>query len=277
VITAEGYATAKVTRQGVISTGAVSAGEPTELNVDGRRLEAARWNGDPRRMPLVLLHEGLGSVGLWRGFPAALAATTGRRVAAYSRFGHGRSAAPPHPRTPAFFAEEALNVLPSVLEQLGIERPILVGHSDGASIALIHAAHRPVTAAVLIAPHVFVEPMTLAGIRRTRQAYLAEGLRERMARHHDDVDAAFSGWCDVWLDPAFEDWDLSLEISRLRAPTLLMQGIDDEYASLEQLDRIQAGGPAPSRRAELRAGHSPHLEAPEETITAIAAFTADLP
>jgi pimeloyl-ACP methyl ester carboxylesterase len=193
---------------------AVSAGRPTGLSVDGRPLEAAEWDGDRRRAPLVLLHEGLGSLGLWRGFPAALAAATGRRVVAYSRFGHGRSAAPAKPRTPAFFADEALAVLPAVLAQLG---------------------------------------------------------------HHDDVDAAFSGWCDVWLDPAFGAWELSSEISELRAPTLLMQGIDDEYASLEQLDRIQAGAPAPIQRVELPAGHSPHLEAAEETVTAIAAFTARLP
>jgi pimeloyl-ACP methyl ester carboxylesterase len=247
-----------------------------ELTVAGRRLEAAEWDGDRDRAPLVLLHEGLGSVGLWRDFPAALATATGRRVLAYSRFGHGRSDVPAEPLTPAFFAYEAHDVLPEVLHQTDVDRPILVGHSDGASIALIHAAARPVTGVVLIAPHVFVEPVTLAGIRETRDAFLTGDLRERMARYHDDVDAAFFGWCDVWLDPEFEDWDLSAEISCLHAPTLLMQGIDDEYATLEQLDRIQAGAPAPIRRVELQAQHSPHLEAPDDTVAAIAAFTADL-
>jgi pimeloyl-ACP methyl ester carboxylesterase len=197
-------------------------------------------------------------------------------VLAYSRFGHGRSFPPRSPRTPAFFASEAHEVLPAVLRQAGAERPILVGHSDGATIALMHAAHRPVTGAVLIAPHVFVEPVTLDGIRRTRAAYLEGGLRERLARHHDDVDAAFSGWCDVWLDPAFERWELTAEPAALRAPTLLVQGIHDEYATLEQLDRIQARAPAPIQRVELDAGHSPHLEAPDETVAAIAAFTAGL-
>src|SRR5215218_4097941 len=153
----------------------MNAGERVDLIVGDRRIEAAQWDGGANRTPLILLHEGLGSVGLWRHFPIALAGATGRRVVAYSRFGHGRSAPPPRPRTPAFFVEEALDVLPAVLEQLGIERPILVGHSDGASIALVHAARRPVTAVALIAPHVFVERMTLEGIRQTRHAYYHGG------------------------------------------------------------------------------------------------------
>lgn len=247
-----------------------------ELSVGERRLEAARWDGDERRAALVLLHEGLGSVGLWREFPEALATATGRRVLAYSRFGHGRSDLPPEPRTPAFFAYEAQQVLPAVLAQLGIERPILVGHSDGATIALVHAGGHPVTGAVLMAPHTFVEPVTLDGIRAARDAFHEGGLRERLARYHDDVDAAFHGWCDVWLDPAFERWELTAEIAALRAPTLLVQGVDDQYATLAQLDRIQAGSPAPIRRVELAARHSPHLEAPDETVAAIAVFTAGL-
>ena len=117
---------------------------------------------------------------------------------------------------------------------------------------------------------------TQPGIRKTREAYLEDGLRDRLARHHDDVDAAFFGWCDVWLDPEFERWELSAEVSGLRAPTLLMQGVDDQYATLEQLDRIQTGAPAPMQRVELQARHSPHLEAPDETVAAIAAFTASL-
>src|ERR671939_1263387 len=171
------------------------------LSVASRRIEAVELPGAPDRPALVLLHEGLGSVGLWRDFPAALQAATGRRVLAFSRHGHGRSEPPPRPRTPAFFHEEALDVLPALLPQLDAEDPILVGHSDGGSIALIHAAYHPVTALALMAPHVFVEDFTVEEIRRTREAYENGGLRERMARHHDDVDAAFFGWCDVWLDP----------------------------------------------------------------------------
>jgi pimeloyl-ACP methyl ester carboxylesterase len=244
--------------------------------VAGRRVEAAIWDGPGDRAPVVLLHEGLGSVDLWRAFPEALAGATGRRVLAFSRFGHGRSDRPPQPRTAAFFTFEAFEVLPAVLQTLGAARPILVGHSDGASIALIHASARPVSGVVLMAPHVFVEPVTLSGIRATRADYLDGPLRERMARYHDDVDAAFFGWCDVWLDPGFERWDLSAEIARLRAPTLLLQGVEDAYGTLEQLDRIQAGAPAAVERVELQAGHSPHLEAPEETLAAIARFAAAL-
>ena len=251
-------------------------GSAAQLAVAKRRVEAALWDGARDRAALVLLHEGLGSVGLWRTFPEALAEATNRRVLAFSRFGHGRSDLPPEPRSPGFFTSEALDVLPEVLRQLDAERPILLGHSDGASIALIHAGVRPVTGVVLIAPHVFVEPVTLAGIRATREAYLEGGLRERLARHHDDVDAAFFGWSDVWLDPDFERWDLSAEIARLQAPTLLMQGVDDQYATLEQLDRIQDGAAGPVQRVELQAKHSPHLEAPEETVAAIAAFAKRL-
>ena len=136
-------------------------------------IEVAEWPGAGR--PIVLLHEGLGSVGLWRGFPAALAGATGRRVIAYSRHGHGRSGPPPRPRTPDFFREEALDVLPALLREWGIEEPLLVGHSDGASIALVHAAHHPVEGLVLMAPHVFVEDITVAGIRETRERTSAAG------------------------------------------------------------------------------------------------------
>src|SRR3954471_24797056 len=168
-----------------------TAAVPRPATVDSRRIEAVELPGDTARRPLVLLHEGLRSVGLWRGFPAALNEATGRRVIAFSRFGHGRSEPPPRPRTPAFFHEEALEVLPDVLAQLGAQRPILVGHSDGASIALIHAGRHPVTAIALLAPHVFVEDVTVAEIEVASERYASGELRARLARHHDDVDAAF--------------------------------------------------------------------------------------
>jgi pimeloyl-ACP methyl ester carboxylesterase len=215
-------------------------------------------------------------VGLWRGFPARLHEATGRRLIAFSRFGHGRSAPPLQPRTPAFFHEEALEVLPRLLDDLGIDRPVLVGHSDGGSIALIHAAHHPVGALALIAPHVFVEEVTVREIAQTRQQYLAGGLRERMARHHDDPDAAFWGWCDVWLDPAFRAWDLGDETGAVSAPTLLIQGADDPYGSLEQIDRIEARVQGPVERLVLPGGHSPHLEHEREVAEAIGAFLSRL-
>jgi len=251
---------------------------PRPATVEGRRIEAVELTGDAGRRPLVLMHEGLGSVALWRDFPAWLNAATGRRVIAFSRFGHGRSEPPPRRRTPAFFHEEALDVLPVLLPQLDADAPILVGHSDGGSIALIHAAYHPVTGLALIAPHVFVEDFTVEQIRRTRDAYETGGLRERMARHHDDVDAAFFGWCDVWLDPAFCEWSIESDAAGVTAPALLVQGENDPYGTLAQIDRIQARVRGPVERLVVAgAGHSPHLEAAEPVLAAISGFVARLP
>jgi pimeloyl-ACP methyl ester carboxylesterase len=247
---------------------------PRPATVGGLRIEASEHPGDPARRPFVLLHEGLGSVGLWRGFPAALNEATGRRVIAFSRFGHGRSDPPAEPRTPAFFHEEALEVLPELLPQLDAENPILVGHSDGGSIALIHAAYHPVTGLVLIAPHSFVEDFTVEEIRRTNELYEDGGLRERMARHHDDPDAAFRGWCDVWLDPEFREWSIETDAQGVTAPALLMQGDADPYGTVAQIDRIRARVQGPVERIVFEnAGHSLQLERPEAVVGAIAAFS----
>jgi pimeloyl-ACP methyl ester carboxylesterase len=243
----------------------------------GLGLETIDLPGSVGEAPLVLLHEGLGSVGLWRGLPEELNRGTGRRTIAFSRFGHGHSAPPPKPRTPAFFHEEALEVLPRLLAELEAREPVLVGHSDGASIALIHAAHHPVSALVLLAPHVFVEEVTVNEIRGTREEFLTRGLRGRMARHHDDPDAAFWGWCDVWLDPAFRSWTLDAEAGRLTVPTLLIQGADDPYGSLAQLDRIEALAHGAIERLVLPGGHSPHLEHPQRVVDAIMGFLTSLP
>jgi pimeloyl-ACP methyl ester carboxylesterase/GNAT superfamily N-acetyltransferase len=224
----------------------------------------------------VLLHEGLGSVGLWRGFQQALAASTGRRTVAFSRHGHGQSDPPPRPRTPAFMHEEALEVLPELLKALDIQKPILIGHSDGASIALIHAAHHPVTAVVAIAPHVFVEDMCLAEIRRARKVYEDSDLRQRMARHHRDPDAAFFGWNDVWLDPAFPQWDITSEVERITCPLLLIQGERDQYGTMAQLDAIEQRTRGPVGRVHLDCQHSPPTELPNETIEAITSFLSEL-
>jgi pimeloyl-ACP methyl ester carboxylesterase len=220
------------------------------------------------------LHEGLGSVDLWRGFPDDLRAATGRRVVAFSRSGHGRSEPPAAPRRPAFFHHEALRVLPDLCARLDVTEPVLVGHSDGASIALIHAAHHPVSGLVLLAPHVFVEQITVNAIRETREAFVGGDLRERLERYHDDVDAAFWGWCDVWLDPSFAAWNLDAEAARVTAPTLVIQGADDPYGSLEQVDRIEARVPH-ARRLVVPGGHSPHLEQRREVVAAISAFLAE--
>jgi pimeloyl-ACP methyl ester carboxylesterase len=247
------------------------------VTVDGLAIEVVDLPGDGGRRALVLLHEGLGSVGLWRGFPQALHDATGRRVVAYSRFGHGRSDPPRVARTPAFFHEEALDMLPALLAQLDAPAPLLVGHSDGASIALVHASAHAVSGLALLAPHVVVEDITVEAIRQTRREFEEGGLRERMARHHDDPDAAFHGWCDVWLDPAFRDWSLEREAAQVAAPTLLIQGADDPYGTLDQLDRIEARVGGPVQRLVVPGGHSPHLDEPDAVVKAIADFAAALP
>lgn len=254
----------------------MSALATVALGPSGPALELLDLPGAADQPALVLMHEGLGSVGLWRGFPTELQRATGRRVVAFSRSGHGGSEPPQRPRTPAFFHQEALEVLPALLPAVGVEDPVLVGHSDGASIALIHAAHHRVSGLVLLAPHVFVEEVTVAAIRETREAYLSGGLRDRMARHHADPDAAFWGWCRVWLDPSFRSWSIEDETARVAAPMLLIQGAADPYGSLEQVDRIEARVRGPARRLILDGGHSPHLEDGERTVGAIVDYLHSL-
>jgi pimeloyl-ACP methyl ester carboxylesterase/GNAT superfamily N-acetyltransferase len=248
----------------------------TTVTLAGGTLEILDIPGHPDKPPLVLLHEGLGSVGLWRVFPDRLAAATGRRVVAFSRYGHGQSDPPPRPRTPSFMHEEALEVLPELLAALDLADPILVGHSDGASIALIYAAHHPVAGVAAIAPHVFVEEICLTEIRRARDAYLETDLRERMSRHHRDPDAAFFGWNDVWLDPEFPNWSITDELERVSCPLLLIQGERDQYGTMAQLDTIERLAAGPVRRVHLDCQHSPPTEMPDETIGAIVEFVADL-
>jgi pimeloyl-ACP methyl ester carboxylesterase len=222
------------------------------------------------------MHEGLGSVGLWRSFPYELASATGRRVVAFARYGHGKSDPPPKPRTPSFMHEEALKTLPELIEALELDGPVLVGHSDGASIALIYAAQHPARAVVAIAPHVFVETMCLREIRRAREAYAEGGLRDALARHHRDPDAAFFGWNDVWLHPEFPGWDIRPLLPRIRSPLLLIQGVRDQYGTMAQLDAIASAVSGPVKRVELECRHSPPTERPEETIAAIAGFLAEV-
>jgi pimeloyl-ACP methyl ester carboxylesterase len=244
----------------------------TRLALSGGGIELLDIRGDNDKRPLVLLHEGLGSVGLWRGFPERLANATNRRTIAFSRYGHGQSGPPPKPRTPTFMHDEALEVLPELLKGLQIEQPILVGHSDGASIALIYAAHHVVTAVVAIAPHVFVEEMCLAEIRQTKETYEATDLRDRMARHHRDPDAAFYGWNDVWLHPEFPRWNIESEIQAIEAPLLLIQGTRDQYGTMAQLDSIEQRAQGPVTRVHLDCQHSPPTELPQAAADAIARF-----
>ena len=208
--------------------------------------------------------------------PAALHDATGRRTVTYSRAGYGRSGPVPLPRPLTYMHHEADVVLPALLAALGIERPVLVGHSDGASIALLAAgAGLPVGALVVLAPHVIVEDVSVAAIAAARTAYAETDLRERLARHHDDVDVAFRGWNDAWLDPAFRDWDITDRLPGITAPVLAIQGADDPYGTTRQLDLIAAGVRGPFERLVLPAvGHAPHLEAEAAVLAAIAAVIA---
>jgi pimeloyl-ACP methyl ester carboxylesterase len=247
------------------------------FDVAGHRLECVRIRGAKSAPTLVFLHEGLGSVALWKDFPARVAEATGCPVLVYSRAGYGRSSPAVLPRVPNYMHVEALTVLPALLDRLGIADPVLVGHSDGASIALLHAGSgsRPVRALVALAPHVFVEDMSIASIDEVRRQYETTDLREKLARRHADPDAAFRGWNDVWLAPAFRSWNIEACLPGVRCPLLLIQGSDDEYGSAAQLDAIerQVGGKV--ARIELAdCRHSPHRDQPEATLAAIADFVA---
>jgi pimeloyl-ACP methyl ester carboxylesterase len=248
--------------------------------VTGRPIEFRAIPGDAARHPLVFLHEGLGSMELWRDFPDKVAARLGAPAVIYSRFGYGRSYGLAGPRSIRFMHEEALQVLPVLLDQLGVERPLLVGHSDGASIALIHAAAaaRPVAGLALMAPHVLVEPVTVASIAGIRETYRTSDLKGRLAKYHARVDDAFLGWADTWLRPEFLDWSIEDLLPGVTAPLLLIQGRDDQYGTLAQLDRIEEGVKGPVSRLVLEScGHSPWRDQEAAVIDAIAAFAARLP
>jgi pimeloyl-ACP methyl ester carboxylesterase len=246
------------------------------LHIGPHRLEYA-WSGEPGARALVLLHEGLGSVGLWRDFPARLSETTGLPVFAYSRPNYGRSSpTAPLPRPVRYMHDEAL-LLPEVLRAAGISEPVLFGHSDGASIALLHAAARPVRGLVLEAPHVFAEELSLESIAKAREAYEGGDLRARLSRWHDDVDAAFWGWNGPWLHPGFRGWNLTGCLTSIRAPALLIQGAADEYGTLAQIEAIQRGLPIQAETLILPgAGHSPHKDRESDVLAATAHFIDSL-
>jgi pimeloyl-ACP methyl ester carboxylesterase len=246
-----------------------------------RRLETRWWGPGPDAAPtLVLLHEGLGCVALWRDFPAALAETTGCGVFAYSRFGYGGSDRVPLPRPMHYMHDEALEVLRRVLDTAGVQRAVLVGHSDGGSIAAIHAGEvrdPRVVGLVLIAAHFFVEDLNIAAIRAIRGEYERGELRPRLAKYHSDVDVAFYGWNDAWLDPRFRAFDITPQVARIAVPVLALQGRDDPYGSEEQLLVLQRTATCHvSTRLIEGARHAPHLEARRVTIDIIAPFVRDV-
>jgi pimeloyl-ACP methyl ester carboxylesterase len=246
------------------------------LTINNLRIEAA-WHGpEPGEAPtLVLLHEGLGCVAMWRDFPAALAERTGCGVFLYSRPGYGASDPLPLPRAVTYMHEEAA-LLPAVLDAAGITKCILVGHSDGGSIAVIHAGSRQdfrVRAVALFAPHFFVEAMTVAAIAATKRTYEAGDLRRRLARYHKHVDAAFYGWADPWL--AFRGWSIEEELAHVRVPILIVQGLDDPYGSAAQIERAREVASCPVEAVMLeRCAHSPHLDRPDATLDAVTDFVA---
>jgi pimeloyl-ACP methyl ester carboxylesterase len=245
------------------------------LDLDGRNIEY-RFTGAPApdRPTIVMLHEGLGSASLWKDFPERLGAVTQCRVLVYSRYGYGRSSVLAGPRMPDYMHEEARVWLPTLLERLQIQAPILFGHSDGASISLIYAALPTAAAAgvIAIAPHVKVEEVTLSGIAEARVAYETADLRARLARYHDDVDATFWGWNRIWLDPAFRRWNIEELLPRIRTPLLAIQGVDDEYGTLEQVESIRRRLPATEVLALPDCRHSPHRDRPDAVLAATQAF-----
>lgn len=247
---------------------------PLALRVGGRRLEALRW-GDPdaSRPTLVFLHEGLGSVSLWRDFPVRLCAALGLPGLAYSRAGYGRSDPAPLPRRPDFMHVEA-ELLGELIAAAGIAQAVVVGHSDGGSIALLYAARRPhvLRATVAIAPHLFVEPVTLASIRALRERWSQGDLAARMARHHDDADATFHGWTGAWLDPAFASWSIEPEVAQIASPVLALQGEHDAYGTMAQVRRVAELAPGALCKGLPGCGHHPFVDRPEAVIEAIAAF-----
>lgn len=248
--------------------------------IDGRQIEC-RTIGEagPSSPVLVFLHEGLGSVSMWRGFPDRLCAEVGLPGLVYSRPGHGSSDPTTGLYSPGFMHDEATGTLPAVLRAFDIRQPVLFGHSDGASIALIHAgaAGRPVAGLALMAPHVIVEDLSVASIEAAKVAWRTTDLRARLARHHDDVDRAFTGWNDIWLHPDFRAWNIEDEVRGVRCPVLAIQGEDDEYGTMEQVERIARLVPDTElvRLADCR--HSPHRDQPQAVLDALVAFVDRLP
>ncbi|WP_426443062.1 alpha/beta fold hydrolase [Bradyrhizobium genosp. P] len=226
---------------------------------------------------IVMLHEGLGSVGLWGDFPEKLQAATNAGVFVYSRAGYGASTSVKLPRPIDYMQVEALDVLPKLLDRIGFRRGLLVGHSDGASIAAIYAgAHQDhrLQGIALMAPHFVVEDISVKSIVEIRTAYETTNLREKLARWHKDVDNAFHGWNGAWLDPAFRDWDISEYLAYVRVPVLIVQGVDDQYGTMRQVEIAKEECYCPvDVAAVVGAGHSPHREAPAVTLEAVTEFT----
>ena len=248
--------------------------------VQGLKLEYRDFPASAEGRPtLLLLHEGLGCVTMWRHFPEKLAAATGCRVLVWSRAGYGGSDAHAAPRTPRYMHREGEEMLPAFIAALGIEKPLLVGHSDGGSIALIFAGafpEAPLGVAVM-APHEFVEEITLAGIRDARDAWQTTDLPQKLARyHHTQTERVFSDWNDTWLSPAFRDWNIESYLPKIRCPVFAIQGEDDEYATMRQIDVIAEQVPGSQLLKLPKCGHSPHRDQEAAVLASLAGFVSRL-
>ena len=256
--------------------------EVNAVNADGTLNVEDTVNADnacdtaAKQPVMVFLHEGLGSVSLWKDFPDQLCARIGMRGLVYSRPGYGKST----PRgadeywSADFMHRQAYEVLPTLLAHLNVKNPWFFGHSDGASIALLYAAQFPAAlrGAIVVAPHLFVEDISIESIKLAREAYLQHGLRERLERHHDEVDSAFFGWNDVWLSEAFKDWTIESVIPDIRCPLLALQGEQDEYGSMQQVMRIRELLPSAEVTTLANCGHSPHRDQAVSLMAAVEAF-----
>ncbi len=261
-----------------MSVASLAAEEPfATLQWRGRPLQLEyQWVGNPASTQpvIVFLHEGLGSLAMWKDFPARLCDRLGFRGLVFSRYGYGRSTPkPPEERWPvSFMHAQAHEVLPLLFNALDIRRPWLFGHSDGGSIALLHASKFDVAGLVVVAPHIFVEDVSIASIETARQAYETTELKQRLARYHADPDSAFRGWNDIWLDPAFRRWNIEAELDGITAPVLAVQGADDEYGTLAQIEGIARALPKTRLSVIPECGHSPHRDQPDVLMRHAADF-----
>ncbi len=247
----------------------------------GKILDGLCLGPAPSQAPtIIMLHEGLGSVEMWKDFPARIAEETGYGVFVYSRAGSGQSDPADLPLAVDYMTREAVDVLPDVLNAIDFQRGILLGHSDGASIAAIYAgsvSDMRVRGLILMAPHFFAEAAGLNSIRKAKSAFENTDLRDKLRRYHRDPDAAFRGWNDAWLNPDFHDWNIADNIDHWRIPVLAFQGADDEYGSVAQITEVEQRTYSPAETAILdQCGHAPHRDQPKRTLALIAEFAARL-
>lgn len=249
------------------------------LNILGKEIEVVRLvsaHPRPGAPAMVFLHEGLGSVSMWRDFPQRVADACGCEAIVFSRHGYGKSTPIAEPRGVRYMHDEALVTLPALLDALGVEAPFLFGHSDGGSIALIHAggARRPLAGIIVMAPHVLVEEVSVTSIEEAKLAYRNTDLKGRLGRYHADVDSAFWGWNDIWLHPEFRSWNIEEYLPTIACRVMAIQGEDDEYGTMDQIERIARGAPDVDLVKLADCRHSPHKDQPEAVIEAVAGFVA---